>query len=81
MYSSEWKVAVSAKATGKSAEVTSRLEFWRHPDWMEQFPFAHNIDMTYRLQNGVLEVETVIDNLSGGAHACGDRLSPLLHTA
>ena len=63
MYSAEWKV-VSAKATSKSAEVTSRLEFWRHPDWMAQFPFAHNIDMTYRLQDGVLEVETLIDNLS-----------------
>jgi aldose 1-epimerase len=63
LYSSDWKV-IAANANGKSAQVTSRLEFWRHPDWMEQFPFAHNIDMTYRLQNGVLEVETVIENLS-----------------
>jgi aldose 1-epimerase len=63
LYSPDWKV-IATNANGKSAQVTSRLEFWRHPDWMEQFPFAHNIDMTYRLQNGVLEVETVIENLS-----------------
>ena len=38
--------------------MTSRLEFFRLPDYMAQFPFAHTIDMTYRLANGVLEVET-----------------------
>ncbi|MEO8125880.1 MAG: aldose 1-epimerase [Bryobacteraceae bacterium] len=63
MYSPDWKV-VNVKASEKGAEVTSRLEFWRHPDWMAQFPFAHNIDMTYRLQDGILEVETVLDNQS-----------------
>jgi aldose 1-epimerase len=31
---------------------------------MAQFPFAHTIDMTYRLRNGVLEVATRIHNLS-----------------
>jgi aldose 1-epimerase len=43
--------------------VTSRLEFWRYPDLMAQFPFAHSIDMTYRLSNATLQVETVIHNL------------------
>jgi aldose 1-epimerase len=82
MYSGEWKV-LSAKANGQSAEVTSRLEFWRHPDWMAQFPFAHNIDMTYRLQNGVLEVETAIDNLSADAMPVGVGYHPYftLHDA
>jgi aldose 1-epimerase len=32
--------------------------------WMKQFPFAHRITMTYRLQDGVLEVHTSIENLS-----------------
>lgn len=59
----EWKVK-SVKADNRSAEVTSRLEFWRNPEWMAQFPFAHTIEMTYRLQNGTLEVETVLENLS-----------------
>jgi aldose 1-epimerase len=31
---------------------------------MAQFPFAHIIEITYRLREGVLEVETVLQNLS-----------------
>ncbi|MBM3793521.1 MAG: aldose 1-epimerase [Acidobacteria bacterium] len=58
-----WEVK-SVRATDDGAEVTSRLEFWRHPDWMAQFPFAHTLEMTYRLVGGVLEVETIIDNHS-----------------
>jgi aldose 1-epimerase len=61
--SSAWKV-VSSKADGQAAEVTSRLEFWKYPDLMEQFPFAHTIEMTYRLKQGVLQVETVLHNLA-----------------
>src|SRR5205809_2112026 len=55
---------VEARATRSAAWLTSRLEFYREPSWMKQWPFAHTIDMTYRLQNGVLEVETSIANLS-----------------
>ncbi len=62
-YTPEWKV-ISSGADKDSAWVTSRLEFWRYPDWMAQFPFAHTIEMTYRLSGGSLEVRTVIDNLS-----------------
>ena len=32
--------------------------------WMKQWPFAHTIEMTYRLANGQLEVETAITNTS-----------------
>jgi aldose 1-epimerase len=62
-YAKEWKVTRSA-STDKEAVVTSRIEFWRYPAWMAQFPFAHNIEVTYRLADGVLEVETSIENLS-----------------
>ena len=31
---------------------------------MKQFPFAHTLEMTYRLADGVLEVRTRIENLS-----------------
>lgn len=62
-YASQWRV-VEAKADSKSAWVTSRLDFYRQPDWMAQFPFAHTIELTYRLENGVLEVRTRIENLS-----------------
>jgi aldose 1-epimerase len=59
----DWKL-VEAKADGKSAWVTSKLDFYRNPQWMKQFPFAHTLQMTYRLADGVLEVKTVIENLS-----------------
>jgi aldose 1-epimerase len=62
-YASDWKVT-AVEADARAARVTSRLEYWRDPDRMAQFPFAHNIEMTYRLSNGVLEVETVLENLS-----------------
>jgi len=62
-FSNLWEV-VEAKADGADAHVTSRLEFWKHPDLMAQFPFAHVIEMTYRLRGGELEVETVLRNLS-----------------
>lgn len=58
-----WSV-LALKADKNGASVTSQLEFWRHPDWMAQFPFAHTITMTDRLRDGVLEIETKIDNLS-----------------
>lgn len=61
--SAPWQV-VAVKADGKSAWVTSRLEFYRNPLWMKQFPFAHTIEMTYTLRDGVLQVTTRIQNLS-----------------
>jgi len=59
----DWKM-VEAKADGNAAWVTNQLDFYRNPQWMQQFPFAHTLTMTYRLQDGVLEVHTRIDNLS-----------------
>jgi len=58
-----WQV-VEAKSDKKSAWVTSRLEFFRQPSWMAQFPFAHTIEMTHRLSDGVLEVTTRLQNMS-----------------
>lgn len=63
VYSALWHVA-KMEAGADSALVTSRLEFWKHPDLMAQFPFAHTVEMTYRLANGVLEVETALLNHS-----------------
>lgn len=59
----EWEV-VEARADQSAAWVTSRLEFFRSPLWMKQFPFAHTLEMTHRLQEGVLEVRTRIQNMS-----------------
>ena len=44
--------------------MTSRLEVFRQPSWMKQWPFAHTIEMTYRLADGELEVRTTITNHS-----------------
>ena len=59
----QWQVT-SSRADGSSAWVTSRLEFSRQPAWMKQWPFAHTIEMTYRLRDGVLEVATAVTNHS-----------------
>jgi aldose 1-epimerase len=59
----QWKV-VDLKATAGEAFVTSRLEFFRQPAWMKQWPFAHTVDMAYRLKDGVLEVATSVTNQS-----------------
>ncbi|MCL4401845.1 MAG: aldose 1-epimerase [Acidobacteria bacterium] len=61
-FSPHWSVT-ALEADDHSAYATSRLEFWRYPDLMAQFPFPHDIRMTYRLKNGALEVETVLENL------------------
>ena len=60
---SEWEV-VEVRSDQGAAWVTSRLEFFRNPLWMKQFPFAHTLEITHRLQEGVLEVQTRIRNLS-----------------
>jgi aldose 1-epimerase len=59
----DWRL-VEAKADAHGAWVTNTLDFYRNPLWMKQFPFAHTITMTFRLQDGALEVRTRIDNLS-----------------
>ena len=61
LFSPYWRVT-QLQADGKSARVTSRLEFWRYPDLMAQFPLAHSVEMTYTLAGGALEVETLIEN-------------------
>jgi aldose 1-epimerase len=58
-FTDKWRVVKQ-----DSSSVTSRLEPWRVPDWMAQFPFAYAIEMTHRLHGGSLEVATTVENLS-----------------
>ena len=60
-YTDLWKI-IALEATEAGASVTSRLEFWRYPDFMAQFPFAHEIEMTHRLRDGGLEIHLAIAN-------------------
>ena len=64
--SKTWQL-VEFKADQKSAWVTCRLDFYKNPQFMKQFPFAHTITMTYRVSDGALEVHTRLDNLSNEA--------------
>jgi aldose 1-epimerase len=57
----QWQVT-TVRATGGGAEATSRLDFAAQPLWMRQWPFAHTIDITYRLSDGALEVAIAIAN-------------------
>jgi aldose 1-epimerase len=58
-----WEVT-QVSADAQSAHVTSRFEFWKHPELMANWPFAHEYEMTYRLSGGTLEVITTVINRS-----------------
>jgi aldose 1-epimerase len=62
-FSPAWTLE-AAGSDAHCAYVASRLDFWKHPEMMAQFPFAHSIAMTHRLASGALEVETTLENLS-----------------
>jgi aldose 1-epimerase len=63
MRTDRWQI-VGLSADDEQSSLTSRLEFFRAPLWMKQFPFAHAIEMVHRVSDGVLEVRTRIENLS-----------------
>jgi aldose 1-epimerase len=58
-----WEL-VDSKADATGAWVTCKLDFYKNPAFMKQFPFAHTITITYRVAGGTLEVKTRLDNLS-----------------
>lgn len=60
-FSPAWSL-IAAGADERSAYATSRLEFSRYPALMAQFPFAHSITITHRLEDGSLAVETSLEN-------------------
>ena len=59
----QWQI-VELKHDATAAWLTSRLDVYKQPAWMKQWPFAHTIEMTYRLAGGVLEVRTKVVNMS-----------------
>jgi aldose 1-epimerase len=58
----QWQV-MEVRADRESAWVSSRLDFYRQPQWMKQFPFAQSIQITHRLEKGVLQVTTRVENM------------------
>lgn len=77
-FSPAWSLAAH-QADDRSAWATSRLEFWRHPDLMAQFPFAHTVTMTYRLADGEVAVETAIENLAAEPMPVAVGYHPFFH--
>jgi len=61
--SKAWQL-VEFKADATGAWVTCRLDFYKQPRFMAQFPFAHTITVTYRVSEGALEVRTRLENMS-----------------
>jgi aldose 1-epimerase len=61
-----WEVTEVA-ADSTCAHVTSRFEFWKYPELMANWPFAHEYEMTYRLAGGALDVITTVINRSAEA--------------
>jgi len=59
----QWQVS-AVQATSDGASVSSRLEVWKQPAWMKQWPFAHTVELLYTLSDGALEVSTTIRNFS-----------------
>lgn len=59
-FSDAWKVVESGSSNGS---LVSRLEMFRNPKILAQFPFPHTLTMTYRLAGGALQVITEIENL------------------
>lgn len=58
-----WQI-VDIGADSHSAHITSKLDFWRYPDLLANWPFAQQYVMTYSLTGDGLQVSIVITNLS-----------------
>ena len=65
-FSNYWQVSDTG-ANADGAWVTSKLEYSKHPELAQQFPFEHHVEMTYRLSGGKLSVITKVVNLSAAA--------------
>jgi aldose 1-epimerase len=63
-FDSRWEVVKSGASKSGGAFITSRLEFYKYPDLMAQFPFAYTVEITYRLKDGKLENVTTVQNVS-----------------
>jgi aldose 1-epimerase len=63
VFDPRWEVIQSGASDKDGAFIVSHLDFYKYPDLMEQFPFAHTYDITYRLKDGRLECTTKVSNM------------------
>jgi aldose 1-epimerase len=64
VFSPDWRVVKQGASDAEGAFITSRLDFYKYPDLMAQFPFAQVYEITYRLKDGKLENTTRVINKS-----------------
>ena len=62
VFEPRWQVVKTGGSDTEGAFVVSRLDFYKYPDLMAQFPFAQVYEMTYRLKDGKLECTTRVTN-------------------
>jgi aldose 1-epimerase len=62
VFDPHWEVVKTGGSDATGAFIASHLEFYKYPDLMAQFPFAHVYDVTYRLRDGKLECTTKVTN-------------------
>jgi len=67
VFDPHWEVIKSGGSEAEGAFITSRHEFYKYPDLMAQFPFAHVYEVTYRLKDGKLECTTKVSNVGKAA--------------
>ena len=63
VFDPHWEVVKTGGSDAEGAFITSRLEFYKYPDLMAQFPFAQVYRITYRLKDGRLECTTEVTNV------------------
>jgi len=64
LFDSRWEVLKTGASKVEGAYLVARLEFYKYPDLMANFPFAHTYEITYRLKDGKLACLTKVTNLS-----------------
>jgi len=62
-YDTRWQVVKSGASPRQGAFLTARIDFYKYPELMAQFPFAHVCEITYRLKDGQLECSTAVHNV------------------
>ncbi len=71
-----WRLADQGAGGHSGAYVTSTFRAADHRDILAQFPFPFSIEVTYRLKNGILSMETRIGNEGDGAMPYGFGIHP-----
>ena len=63
VYEPRWEIVKTGASKATGAFLVARLDFYKYPDLMANFPFAHAYEVTYRLKDGKLECRTAVTNL------------------